>query len=688
MLADGKAAQAVPLLEEHVAVHPYRERPVGLLMRALATSGRPTDALRTFQRYRLMLRDEVGTEPTADLCLLESELLDAADRNHVPRWDVAAPNLPRPADGFVGRNDERTRLAADVRARPLVTLTGPGGAGKTRMAIETGWAMAAEFPDGVWLVDLAPLTDPATVLPTLAATLDVSSEERFSLTQSVVSAMRTKQALLIVDNCEHVVGSVSSLIDALVGGCPQLRILATSQQSLDVRGEYVHVLAPLDEREGYELFCERARSVDDRFFDTDRVAIESICRQLDGLPLAIELAAAKTRSMTAADILAHLDDRFRVLRRNRSGSRDGGDRHQTLLATVGWSYQLLDDAERLLFERLSVCAGGFSLAAAEDVCGTSPIIRFEVVDILASLVDKSMVVADVGGATVRYRLLDTLRQFGHERLRERDDLDSLRRRHFEHYLALAESFDRVGPTGSLPANELVELEWANFRAAIQWGINNGEAAATGWMIGFIGTRIEGARDEYVTWVDAVLDALPVDHPVVAELCSSASSEASRRGQFDEMLAFADRGLRIDPNSARLHSWRALALYNQGHADQGHGRRSPGAGDPAGGSGTSPDVRTPHCRNVPRTWPNPDHFPSSLDASASCRHQRPSIRHQRGRAGGRSQQSSSPVILLAAIEQFRAAQLSLHLDTTSGRGSPPVRSLPERPPRPTSTTHPC
>ncbi len=567
MLADGKAAQAVPLFEEHVAVHPYRERPVGLLMQALATSGRPTDALRTFQRYRLMLRDEVGAEPTADLCLLEAELLEAADRNNSPMWDAATANLPRPADGFVGRKDERTRLAADVQARSLVTLTGPGGAGKTRMAIETGWAMAAEFPDGVWLIDLAPLTDPATVLPTLAATLDVSSEQRFSLTQSVVSAMRTKQALLIVDNCEHVVDSVSSLIDALVGGCPQLRILATSQQSLDVRGEYVHVLAPLDEREGYELFCERARSIDDRFIDTDRVAIESLCRQLDGLPLAIELAAAKTRSMTSADILAHLDDRFRMLRRHRSGSRDD-DRHQTLQATVAWSYQLLDDAERLLFERLSVFAGGFSLAAAEGVCGTSPIGTFEVVDILASLVDKSMVVADVGGSTVRYRLLDTLRQFGYERLRERDDLDSLRRRHFEFYLALAESFDRVGPTGTLPANELIELEWANFREAVQWGTDNGEAAPTGWMIGFIGTRIQGARDEYVTWVDAALDALPADHPVMADLYACASSEASTRGQFGEMLAFADRGLGIDPNSARLHSWRALALYNLGHADQG------------------------------------------------------------------------------------------------------------------------
>jgi predicted ATPase/DNA-binding SARP family transcriptional activator len=567
MVANSRSAEAVMLLDEHVVAHPYRERPVGLLIRALAASGRPTEAVRAFQRYRLALRDEVGTEPTAELRQLEADLLAAPTGDGVRSTPAARVrgNLPQPPDLFVGRVDERIRLANDVRARPLVTLTGPGGAGKTRLAVETGLALASEFPDGVWLVEFAPLKEPAAVVLTVASVLDVCSEERFTLMDSIAMAMRSQRAILIVDNCEHVRAEVCELVSILVSHCPDLRIIATSQQVLGVKAEHVHALAPLDDVEGCQLFCDRAQAADDRFTETDRSTVESICRQLDGMPLAIELAAARTRSLTPADILDHLDDRFRVLRRTRGRGDEHVDRHQTLFATVTWSYQLLDDAERLMFDRLSVFAGGFSLAAALSVCGAPSPNAIEVLDVLTSLVDKSIMVADVSGATVRYRLLETLRQYGQDQLRHRDDVDAVHRLHFEYYFAVAESFDAVGPTGGLPPSELVELEWDNFRAAIQWGIDNDQASRSGWMIGLIGSRIIRVRDEYQSWVRAALAALPEDHPVMANLCGAACHEAS---EFEEMLAFADRGLKNAPDSSVLQGFRALALRGLGHADQG------------------------------------------------------------------------------------------------------------------------
>ncbi len=569
MLANGHSAEAVMVLDEHVAGHPYRERPIGLLMRALAESGRPTEAVRVFQRYRLTLREEVGTEPTVELRALEADVLAASateDIRSTPRARAkASGNLPRPQDQFVGRVDERARLANDVRVQPLVTLTGPGGAGKTRLAVETGLALASEFPDGVWLIDLASLKEPAAVVLTVASVLDISSEERFTLMDSIAMAMRSQRAMLIVDNCEHVRAEVRALVSILVLKCPDLRIIATSQQVLGVRAEHVHALAPLDEVEGCELFCDRAQAADDRFTQTDRSAVESICRQLDGMPLAIELAAARTRSLTPADILDHLDDRFRVLRRTRGRGDEHVDRHQTLYATVTWSYQLLDDPERLLFDRLSVFTGGFSLAAALSICGAPSPNPIEVLDVLTSLVDKSMLVADVSGPTVRYRMLETLRQYGQDRLRHRDDVDAVHRLHFEYYFGVAESFDAVGPTGGLPPSEFVEMEWANFRAAIQWGMDNDQAARSGWMIGLIGSRITRVRDEYQSWVRAALAALPEDHPVMASLCAAACHEAS---EFEEMLAFADRGLKHAADSSVLEGFRALALRGLGHAEQG------------------------------------------------------------------------------------------------------------------------
>jgi predicted ATPase/DNA-binding SARP family transcriptional activator len=567
MLANGRSIEAVMVLDEHVAGHPYRERPVGLLMRALAASGRPTEAMRAFQRYRLALRDDVGTEPTVELRQLEADVLAASTNDILGSTPAAraSGNLPRPTDAFVGRTNERIRLANDVRAQPLICLTGPGGAGKTRLAIETGLAMASEFPDGVWLIDLAPLKEPAAAVLAVASVLDVSSEERFTLMDSIAMAMRSQRTLLIVDNCEHVRAEVSALMSALVLKCPDLRIIATSQHVLGLGAEHVHPVAPLDNVEAYRLFCDRARAADDRFAETDRSAIESICSRLDGMPLAIELAAARSRSLAPTDILDHLDDRFRLLKRNQGSGDEHEDRHETLRATVAWSYQLLGDVERLLFDRLSIFAGDFSLAAVMALCGASWPNEIEVVDVLTSLVDKSMVVADVSGPTVRYRLLETLRQYGQDQLRHYEDIDALRRPHFEHYFAVAEAFDAVGPTGGLPKSHLVEMEWANFRSAIQWGLENGEASRCGWMIGMIGTRITRVRDEYQSWIQTALAALPEDHPVMADLCGAACHEAS---DFVEMLAFADLGLKNAPDSSALHGFRALAQRGLGQADEG------------------------------------------------------------------------------------------------------------------------
>ena len=345
---------------------------------------------------------------------------------------------------FVGHGEELARLVAELPARPMVTLTGVGGVGKTRLATEAARAAAGEFPDGVWLCELAPVADPDAVAHAVATTLAVRRQEGLSMLDSVVDALRGRRLLLILDNCEHVLDAAAELARRVTASCPTVALLATSREPVGVAAERVWAVPSLDAAvEGVELFCDRAAAADAAFSPTeaDRAVIAAICGRLDGIPLAIELAAARVRSMTPTEMAGRLDDRFRLL---RGGRRGGLERHQTLRATVQWSHQLLTGQERALFDRLAVFAGGFDLDSAEAVCADDTIDPLDVGDLLAALVDKSMVVADRHGPRTRYRLLETLRQYGEERLAEDGELAPLRDRHLDHYLATARQGEPTG----------------------------------------------------------------------------------------------------------------------------------------------------------------------------------------------------------------------------------------------------
>jgi predicted ATPase/class 3 adenylate cyclase len=384
-----------------------------------------------------------------------------ADRVHVPV----------PSTELVGRAAEVADLIDVVDRERLVTLTGTGGVGKTRLATEVARAAADRFPGGVWLVELAPVGDPAMVFSALATALGIRAKQQMSLAEATLDWLGGRRVLLVLDNAEHLLDAVADAISHIRASCPEVSVLVTSRERVGVAGEVVWPVGTLDPGgDGFELFTARARAANSGFTldAADRARVVAICDRLDGIPLAIELAAARVRSVSVAELLERLDDRFRLL---RGGSRGGVDRHQTLQATVSWSYQLLDERERVLFDRLSVFAGSFSLDAAEAVCPDDAVDELDVFEILSDLVDKSMVVADTSGPRTRYRLLETLRQFGEQHLFEAGEVASRRDRHLAFYSARAAELDAVSRSVHPEASYAeFPLEWDNLRAAFRWAL--------------------------------------------------------------------------------------------------------------------------------------------------------------------------------------------------------------------------
>lgn len=391
---------------------------------------------------------------------------------------TSAGNLPRPQTDLVGDLVDLQQRVATLADNRLVTLTGSGGVGKTRAAIEIGWLVIDEFPDGAWLVELAPISDPALVASAIGSTLGVQSQPEMTLVESIVDWCVGRRLLLIIDNCEHVLDPAVEVIDAIVAGCPTATVLATSREPLGVAGEYVVRIPSLEPIHGAELFGVRATATGAQLAGTadETAAIEAICARLDGIPLAIEIAAARTRSLTPTELLARLDDRFRLLR----GGGRGIERHQTLRATVAWSYQLLTDQQQLLFDRLSVFAGGFDLATAEAICADDTLDELDIIDLLSELVDKSMVIADRTGTATRYRLLETLRQYGEERLSDREQTAMLRDRHLAHYAELARPmWVQYVTAAQREIDAILTAEWDNLRAAHNWAIATRDLDAAG-----------------------------------------------------------------------------------------------------------------------------------------------------------------------------------------------------------------
>jgi predicted ATPase/class 3 adenylate cyclase len=391
---------------------------------------------------------------------------------------MAKGNLPTPATSFVGRVQQLKWLSEQLESRRLVTVVGTGGVGKTRLAIEAAHACGGELPDGAWWVELAPVGDPAAVGHAAAAALSVRLREGGDPVDAVVEALSRRRMLLVLDNAEHVLAAAADLVARVLAGAPDVVVLVTSREPLGLPSEQVWPLDPLEPTlEGVELFYERAALADASFTpsEADGQVIADVCGRLDGMPLAIELAAARIRSLSPADLAQRLDDRFRLLRGSRRGAVE---RHQTLRATIDWSYRLLDASERLLFDRLSVFAGTFDLAAVEAVCGVGEDLDpLDVLDGLSALVDKSLVVTDHQARPARYRLLETLRQYGAERLDERAETDLLRSRHLAHYVDVAEqardAFQGDDPHGGVAR---FDANWDNLRAALGWAVATDDAS--------------------------------------------------------------------------------------------------------------------------------------------------------------------------------------------------------------------
>ncbi|HKE98795.1 MAG TPA: BTAD domain-containing putative transcriptional regulator [Actinomycetes bacterium] len=598
-LALGRHGEAVSRLEPLIAEHPLREQPHARLILALSRAGRVAEALGAYQAFRRRLADELGLEPSATLQRLQLDILrrqpdpdgtpaDPGTPAQTPSGPPAG-NLPVPATPLVGRQEELRAVLAALRQARVVTLTGPGGVGKTRLAVEAAARAATHHPGGAWLCELAAVTDPGAVDQLTATLLGVQQRRGRTVLERLVEFLRPQHLLLVVDNCEHVLDAAATLVQALVHGSPGVSVLATSREPLGVDGEHVRPVPPLavpdaaggadparaGQAAAVELFRRRAEAAHPGFTLTDATLgpVAEICRRLDGVPLALELAATRVPSMTPHEILERLQDRFRLL---RSGRRIAQARHRTLRGLVDWSYELLTEAERHVFDRVSVFAGDFPVEAAEDVAACAGVDPAEVLDLLAALVDKSMVATAAdhppapGPARTRYVLLDTLRHYGRDRLAERGEDHDARRAHADHHVRLAETAGRRlrGPDEAGAATTLTRA-MDELRAAHSWALANDPPLALRLSAATVWQAESGIVSELFTWAQRAADAAAAAaprHPLLPLVHASAAAGARFRGDLDRGNALGERALAAttgpdDPARAYpLHVLHEIALF--------------------------------------------------------------------------------------------------------------------------------
>jgi predicted ATPase/DNA-binding SARP family transcriptional activator len=538
MLHLGCGYQVVTELEALVQRFPKRERLAVLLMRALYSGGRQADAFTVYRELRRRLVDELGVEPSELTRRVHRQLLE-----HDPALAPAGPepptNLPRRATGFVGRGEEISRVATAVRDARLVTLTGVGGVGKSRLALEVAAALdRSRFPDGVWLCELAPLADGTPVSHAVAAALRMRQRNDLTIEQSVIEYLKSRKLLLVLDNCEHVLDASAWLTDRVVANCSDVVVLATSREALGVQGEQVWPVPPLSVDDATSLFAQWARAARPDFHPDRETegTVADICRRLDGLPLAIELAAARMRVMSASEVAQRLGDARLLAGRSRTAQ----PRHQSLTAAIDWSYRLLSECEQRLFTRLSVFAGGGDLAAVHAVCAEPDTTETETLDLLTALVDKSMVVTASGPGGTRYRVLETLRAYGRERL---PDDGPLSRRHAEHFVGVAERAARgvQGPDERLWVERtLPEID--NFRAAFQRAFADRDADLCLRLVTSLPevSQVRVGWYEAASWAERALELTPGDHPLFIAGVGAAARGAWFLGDFARAQRLAAR----------------------------------------------------------------------------------------------------------------------------------------------------
>ncbi|WP_433508686.1 BTAD domain-containing putative transcriptional regulator [Nonomuraea sp. CA-143628] len=574
----GRGSELVSELTELVAAYPLREGFVAALMRALAEAGRGSEALTVYQRTRERLAEELGVDPSAKLSALHTALL----RGELgERADNHKTNLRAELTSFVGKKNDVSAVAALAAKHRLVTLTGAGGSGKTRLATETARTMLTDLPDGAWLVELASVGEGGDLAQAALTAIGLRDQALLGGSRGgepmdrLIAAVRERAILLILDNCEHVIEAAAAFADRLLGECRRLRIVATSREPLGITGEVLWQVEPLalpaggaDPAEAgsspaVRLLRDRAELVrKDIGSDADTVAaMVRICRALDGMPLAIELAAARLRTMSVDQLARRLDDRFRLL---TSGSRTVLARHKTLRAVVDWSWDLLSETEREVLRRLSVFSGGVSLEAAEQVCGQETSAGEQVFDVLTALIDKSLLLAD-GEGMPRYRMLNTIREYAAQRLAEAGESEPARRAHLAYFTDLAETAEpRLRRAEQVEWLARLGAEHDNISTALRGAIAEGWAqeamrlvAAAGWYWYLSGHRAEGAElsiaaaslpgevsDEvralaYFTVTTFVTAGVSGDQYQAREWIEQAHRFARRSGSRHPMLGFVE-----------------------------------------------------------------------------------------------------------------------------------------------------
>jgi predicted ATPase len=461
--------------------------------------------------------------------------------------DATPGNLRPQTTSFIGREAELAEVEEALKAHRLVTLTGVGGVGKTRLALEVAGHLADEFPDGVWFFELAAVADPAAVPDAVAAVLGITQQPGKGLNDSVAAALEGRVRLLVFDNCEHVLDAAADLVEAILGHSATVRVLATSREGLGVADEQLWLVPSLEVRAGIDsvaaaLFVERARSVASRFSVAtaeEAAAVVEICQRLDGIPLAIELAASRMASMTASEVRDRLDQRFRLL----VGSRRGLERHHTLRHAVAWSYDHLDDEEKSLLERCSVFAGGFDLQSACAIGGFDGSDDYAVLDLLDALVRKSLLVADRSSGRTRFSMLETIRQFAEDMLIARGDADEVRTAHARYYAGCETDIMTLWDSPrQREAYDWFTIELANLRTAFRWAADQGDldvAAAIATYVGLLGVWVQ--THEPVAWTEELIEpACAVDHPRLAFLYVIAS-QCVRTGRIEAAVGYSDAG---------------------------------------------------------------------------------------------------------------------------------------------------
>jgi predicted ATPase/class 3 adenylate cyclase len=503
-------------------------------------------------------------------------------------FDAFATNLPLQVTTFVARDDEVADIKEALTQSRLVTLIGVGGVGKTRLAVQSAAEVLPHYRDGVWLCELGPLNDGEQVPNAVANAMNVRQRPGQSITESLVSTLRSKEMLVVVDNCEHLLDASAQLVAAIVGSCPAITVLATGREGLGVRGERMMMVRSLPlpaadattdailATDAVQLFNERAEQAGGAVdLDDDTVStLAQLCRRLDGIPLAIELAAARTRMMSPHEITARLDERFRLL---TGGSRTAVERHQTLRRAVEWSYDLLDERERTVLDRLGVFAGGFTLEAAEAVVSGDDIDAFDVLDSIAQLVDKSLVEPEREQQGTRYRLLETIRTYALERLDDRDATDATRRRHAT-WCAEFVAHASVGVHGPDEAAwlERLDREFDNVRAALTWATDADDADLSLSLIGTFGLwHLYSRRLGYMLapWAAAALAATgAADDPRFAPVLAIRALDHFNHQRLDDAERDARRALELMTNPGipfSANPWAILwfALTTSGRADE-------------------------------------------------------------------------------------------------------------------------